>query len=85
MLYPDEDGLWLYYTGGPVPGTFSGAIEEERTVELLLVVAFTGKILVMNTKASNSRLGGIVEAVQASNDAPAEVWRSVYNGDSAWL
>ena len=23
VMYEDEDGIWLYYTGGPVAGTFN--------------------------------------------------------------
>jgi len=83
VLYPDEDGLWLYYTGGPVPGTFSGVTEEERTVELLLVVAFHGEDTGDEYQGKQFRLGGIVEAVQASNDAPAEVWGEAFTTATA--
>ena len=72
----EEQGLWLYYTGGPVPGTFSGATEEERTVELPLIVAFDGEATGNDYQGKVFTLSGKVYAVQASNGAPGEVWKA---------
>lgn len=74
---------WWYYEGGPVPGTY--AVEEEevddedRFVTLCLCVAFDGPLMGNIFQGATFTLNGTVEAVQASNNAPSELW-----GDEGW-
>jgi len=89
VMYDDGTDLWLYYTGGPVPGTFSDASLEERTIPLTLVVAwdgpkmgneFQGQSVILGYDDPNTEeLESYVDAVQASNDAPKAVW-----GEDFW-
>ncbi|NLO88825.1 MAG: hypothetical protein GX088_00595 [Clostridia bacterium] len=83
VMYEDDNGdIWLYYTGGPVPGTYGGASEEERTVPLTLVVGFDGELTDNDYQGKEYTLGAegsIIEAVQASNGAPEAVWGEVWN------
>lgn len=73
----EEQGLWLYYTGGPVPGTFNDdASLEDRTVKLPLIVAFDGEATGNEYQGKEFTLSGKVYAVQASNGAPGEVWKA---------
>lgn len=78
VMYSTGGEIWLYYTGGPVPGTFDEGDEANRTVELKLIIAFDGELTDNKYMGAEFTLGGIVEAVQASNDAPSEVWGSVW-------
>ena len=73
----EEQGLWLYYTDGPVPGTFNDdASLGDNTVKLPLIVAFDGEATGNDYQGKVFTLSGKVYAVQASNDAPAEVWKA---------
>lgn len=84
VLYPDEDGLWLYYTGGPVPGTFNDdASLDDRTVKLPLIVAFDGEATDNKYQGKVFTLSGKVYAVQASNGAPGEVWGEAFTTATA--
>ena len=60
--------LWLFYTGGPVPGTHSGASLEDRTVELTLVVAWDGP------KMGNEFQGRSV--ILGDDPSTTDVWES---------
>lgn len=74
-IYEADDGLWLYYTDGPVDGTYyEGEEGYEGEVELPLVVYFHGGRMDNRYMKANFRIGGIVEAIQATNGAPEEVW-----------
>lgn len=79
VMYEYEGELWLYYTGGPVPGTYSGADETQRTVPLTLVFGFDGPGMGEDFEGKELTLSGNVEAIQASNDAPKKVW-----GEDFW-
>lgn len=79
----DEDGkveTWLYYTGGPVRGTYNpdGEPLEPETVDLVLVVGFDGPDMDNDFQGAGLRIGGIVEAIQASNGAPEAEWGEAF-------
>jgi predicted ribosomally synthesized peptide with SipW-like signal peptide len=82
VIYQDPDGLWLYYTGGPVAGTFDmdnpGIPKNKTTVELPLIVAFDGPGTDNKYQGKWFELSGQVEAIQASNEAPDEVWGNAW-------
>ena len=80
VMYEDEDGIWLYYIGGPVAGTY-GLDEGEapESVELELVVAFDGELTDDDYQGLGFTLGGKVYAIQASNDAPSTVWGDAWD------
>ena len=78
VMYDEDGEIWLYYTGGSVLGTHGGASLEERTVPLTLIVAFDGELTDNDYQGQKFELSGKVEAVQASNAAPADLW------DPAW-
>ncbi len=61
-----KKGNWLYYVKGPV--------EKNEKVELELDVTFDGKKIDNRYMGAKFALDGVVEAVQASNDAPKDVW-----------
>jgi len=71
MEYVKENGeivgFNFYYTDGPIaPGD---------SVELCAVVAFDGELMNNVWQAADwKQINGVFEAVQASNNAPAEVW-----------
>ena len=73
-----EKEIWLYYVNGPVPGTYGGTSEAERTVSLPVVVAFDGAATGNEYQNKRFSLTGTVYAIQASNGAPAAEW------DPAW-
>ncbi len=62
----DETGFDFYYTGGPVPAG--------ETVQLCILVIFDGEIMGNEFQENIFTLNGNFEAVQASNEAPSEVW-----------
>ena len=76
----DEDnnitGFNFFYAGGPVaPG---------ESANLCVVVVFDGEMMGNIWQAAQfNQLNGVFNAVQASNDAPAEVWGDAWNPD--WL
>ena len=76
----DEDnnitGFNFFYAGGPVaPGD---------STNLCLVVVFDGEMMGNIWQAAQfNQVNGVFNAVQASNDAPAEVWGDAWNPD--WL
>jgi predicted ribosomally synthesized peptide with SipW-like signal peptide/uncharacterized repeat protein (TIGR02543 family) len=77
-MYDNGGELILYYTGS-VRGTFNydnpdGDPLDPAEVELKLVVAFDGLLTGNNYQGKEFTLGGTVEAIQASNNAPATVW-----------
>jgi len=82
VMYEESDGIWLYYIAEPdvgVPGTFNGASEEERSVPLELIVAFDGEDTTDIYQGKTFTLSGKVYAIQASNDAPSEVWGDAWD------
>ncbi len=84
MYYEEEEGedkgIWLYYTGGPVAGTYGlGEGEAPESVELELVVYFDGELTDDTYQGKKFELSGKVYAIQASNDAPLEVWGEAWD------
>ncbi len=67
VMYTDEEGeVWLYYTGGPIPGTFNYVANEdggseyllaERTIPLTLVIGFDGKLTNNAYQGATFKLG----------------------------
>ena len=78
VMYKEDEIIWLYYVNGPVPGTYGGTSEAERTVSLPVVVAFDGAATGNEYQNKRFSLTGTVYAIQASNGAPAAEW------DPAW-
>lgn len=70
VLYEDGEDMWLYYTGGPV--------NSGTTVDLCLVVAFEGRDMGNEYADKSYQIGGLVQAIQASNEAPSEKWGSAW-------
>lgn len=74
----DEDnnitGFNFFYAGGPVaPG---------ESVNLCVVAVFDGEMMGNIWQAAQfNQVNGVFNAVQASNDAPAEVWGAAWNPD----
>lgn len=65
-------GFEFYYTGGPVA--------PEETVSLCVVAVFDGEMMGNLWQGADfNQIGGTFQAVQASNDAPAEVWGEGWN------
>jgi len=80
-----EEEIWLYYTNGPIRGTFDYDTEDPEgldpaMVELTLVVAFDGPNTGNEYQGKWFELSGLIEAVQASNDAPKAVWGDFWEG-----
>lgn len=83
-MYEDMNGLWLYYTGAPVPGTYtpeSGeaepqalAADQYHSVPLTIVLGFDGAATGNEYQGKRFTIGGQLNAVQASNGAPLAVW-----------
>ena len=69
-------GFNFYYADGPIgPG---------ETVTLSVVVVFDGEMMGNIWQAAEfNQINGVFEAVQASNEAPSEVWGADW--DPAWL
>ena len=67
-----EDDGYYYYMDGPLAGTFADADGAE--VELCVNVKFDGSSMGNKYQGAQFKLSGKVEAVQASNGAPFEVW-----------
>lgn len=67
----DSSGFDFYYTGGPVAAG--------ETVTLCILVHFNGIEMNNLYQGKVFTLNGIFQAVQASNDAPTEVWGSSWN------
>ena len=87
----DADGVdetWLYYTGGPVRGTYNpdGEALEPASVPLTLVVGFDGEEMGNEYQGASLTLGSEgskVEAIQASNGAPEAVWGDAFTEANA--
>ncbi len=77
----------FYYTGGPVPGTFAvangDALNAERFVQLCILVIFDGEGMVDAYQGKEFKLNGEFQAIQASNDAPADQWADGW--DQGWF
>lgn len=76
VLYPVFDngtvvGYELYYLGGPV--------DAEAIVQIYLCVVFDGLKMGNIYQGATLTLGGRVQAVQASNDAPSQVWEEAWD------
>ena len=67
----ETNGFEFYYTGGPVA---SG-----ESVTLCILVHFNGIEMTNLYQGKTFTLNGIFQAVQASNDAPGEVWGGSWN------
>jgi predicted ribosomally synthesized peptide with SipW-like signal peptide/uncharacterized repeat protein (TIGR02543 family) len=81
VMYDNNGELLLYYTGS-VRGTFNygdpdGALLGEEEVELKLVVAFDGVRTEDEYQGKKFTLGGTIEAIQASNNAPGIAWGNI--------
>lgn len=72
VMYEEEGEMWLYYTGGPVAGTYGDV--EPSEVPLCLVVAFDGPGMGNEYKGEDYKIGGTVEAIQSTNGAPEAAW-----------
>ncbi len=81
VMYEEDGEIWLYYTGGPVAGTFNpdGEPFDPVSVELSLIVAFDGPSTGNEYQGREFELSGLVEAVQASNGAPNAEWGDVWS------
>jgi len=64
-------GYELYYLGGPV--------DAGDTVQVCLCVVFDGELMGNIYQGAKLTLGGQVQAVQASNNAPSEVWEDAWD------
>ncbi len=74
MKYSEEgNGFDFYYTGGP--------IQAGETVELCVLVLFDGEEMSNEFQGGTFTLTGGFEAVQASNDAPSELWSEGWDSD----
>lgn len=74
MKYSDEgDGFDFHCTGGPVA--------PDETITLCILVHFNGPEMTNLYQGKTFTLNGLFQAVQASNDAPSEVWGSSWNPD----
>ena len=69
-LRKDDEGTWLYYIAGPV--------DAGNSVDLLLDVYFEPAETDNKYMGAKFKLGGFVDAIQASNGAPKSEW------DPAW-
>jgi len=80
VMYDEDGEIWLYYTGGPVRGTYNYENNDPEnplepvTVELTLVVAFDGPATGNEYQGKEFTLSGEVQAIQATNGAPAAEW-----------
>jgi predicted ribosomally synthesized peptide with SipW-like signal peptide len=75
----EDKGIWLYYTQGPVQGTFGLEDEDSpASVPLPIIVAFDLYSTDNEYQGKTFELSGTVYAIQASNEAPSAVW------DEAW-
>jgi predicted ribosomally synthesized peptide with SipW-like signal peptide len=82
-IYKDSDGEeWLYYADGPLKGTYGREEEEEDEITLTLKITFDGPDMDNKYMDAKFTVEGFVEAIQASNDAPAEVWGGYWNPES---
>jgi len=71
----DNSGYVFYYTGGPV--------EAGEIIELCILVVFDGVLMENEFQGGTFTLSASFEAVQASNQAPAEVWGGEW--DPEWF
>ena len=71
----DNSGYIFYYTGGPV--------EAGEIIELCILVVFDGVLMENEFQGGTFTLSASFEAVQASNQAPAEVWGGEW--DPEWF
>lgn len=75
VMYEENGETWLYYTGGPVAGTYGNEEgDSAETVSLCLVVGFDGPLMGNDYQAESYEISGIVEAVQSTNGAPEAQW-----------
>lgn len=75
----EDKGIWLYYTQGPVSGTYGLEDEDSpASVPLPIIVAFDLNSTGNEYQGKTFELSGTVYAIQASNEAPSAVW------DEAW-
>lgn len=71
----DNSGYVFYYTGGPV--------EAGEVIELCILVVFDGVLMENEFQGGTFTLSASFEAVQASNQAPDEVWGGEW--DPEWF
>lgn len=69
----DNSGYIFFYTGGPV--------EAGEVIELCLLVVFDGELMENEFQGHTFTLSASFEAVQASNEAPSEVWGGDWDPD----
>ncbi len=91
VMYEENGEVWLYYTGGPVPGTFNYVANEdggseyllqERTIPLTLVVGFDGALTNNAYQAATFQLGG---STGEGDDAISSVVEAVQASNGAPL
>lgn len=75
VLYQENSNepVYAYLRGYP------DGMQPDDEVELCLIVYFDGEMTNNPYQGEEFTLGGIVEAVQASNGAPSAVWGDVWN------
>ncbi len=69
----DGNGFVFYYTGGPV--------DAGEVIELCVLVVFDGALMDNQFQGNTFTLTANFEAVQASNEAPSEVWGGEWDPD----
>jgi len=76
VMYEDEEGMWLYYTGNALLGSYDieKGEEGENSVQLCLVVGFDGPNMDNQYQGKKFKISGEVQAVQTTNGAPEAVW-----------
>ncbi|MEW6622095.1 MAG: TasA family protein [Bacillota bacterium] len=83
VMYQDGDDIWLSYEAGPVRGTYNAQNPSEpldpASVQLCLAILFKGAETDNRYQNAEFILDGTVYAVQASNNAPVEVWGTDWN------
>ncbi len=75
------DSFEFYYTDGPIAAG--------ESVELCMIIAFDREIMDDKYQGITLTLDGTFSAVQASNDAPVEVWNDAdwasWKGENGWF
>ncbi|NLK00035.1 MAG: hypothetical protein GX318_02205 [Clostridia bacterium] len=72
VMYEEDNGLYMYYTGGPLAGTYGDT--EGGTAKLCVVVGFDGEGMGNEYQGLGYTLNGVAEAIQATNGAPEDMW-----------
>ncbi|NLY18793.1 MAG: hypothetical protein GX045_07550 [Clostridiaceae bacterium] len=73
--FHDLNNYTIYYVGDPLQGSYYG---EPGSIDLELKVIFDGEKTTNEYQGARFHLGGIVEAIQSTNDAPYQYWGVSY-------